>query len=159
MIPLCVICRSENNISHDDDDDQHRKHLLGQAIPEARSRPEATTSVQCETIGEAGVGVQARQIPEREQAHGTVQGTEFDRDPDQDLVPKSKDQVEETTDIPTEDRPTTRNVRECVSVDHVPGQWAIDNAGTCVISGSRHALSNAAASTWRSSSFGLSAQQ
>lgn len=45
-----------------------------------------------------------RQIPEREQANGTVQVSEPDGGADQDMVPESAHQVEEAANVAAEDR-------------------------------------------------------
>lgn len=66
-----------------------------------------------------------RQIPQREQANGTVQVSEPDRGADQDVVPKSPHKVEKAADIATQDRTEAGTLSSDVLPDHSVPSFAI----------------------------------
>lgn len=62
---------------------------------ETRNRPKTQTSLQRQTTGAPRERVQVGQVFVRLQEAGALQESQFDRGPDQDLVPKPAHQVEE----------------------------------------------------------------
>lgn len=87
-----------------------RSEAVESTVAEAGTGSEAAPGVQCQTAGAFGGGIQDRQVFERQQANGAVEGAQFDGGADQDVVPEPADEMEETVDDKTENGAKTGTV-------------------------------------------------
>lgn len=83
-----------------------RSKTIKPPLKKTGPRPKTAPSLQRQTAGETRDGIQNRQVPQRQQTHGTLQSAQPDRGPDKDLVPESADEMEETADDAIEDGAT-----------------------------------------------------
>lgn len=87
-----------------------RTEICRKTCAQIGNRPKAAPSLQYRPAGTARVRVQTGQILERQQATGSVALAESDWSTNQNMVPESSHEMEETAYVPLEDRAAPRHL-------------------------------------------------
>lgn len=96
-----------------------RSQTIGKTIAKAWCRPKTTAGVQCQAAGAPRKRIQARQIPKRQQAHGSIEEPKSYRSTNKDVVPESTNKMEKTIDFTSEDRSTSRHLHRTLSGERI----------------------------------------